>query len=120
MTKYYVEYWRLIDGPEQSVRMEFQFSDFDIINATVRNLKELTAYGYRVVHFTEFGVSPPSEMNQVTTTPCSEPKNVRLGTVTENSLEILWNTPVCGVGIETDTYKVTLNGMLNLFNIFNI
>ena len=120
VTKFFVEYWRLIDGPEQSVRREFQFSESDIVNATVRNLKQLTAYEYRVVHFTEFGVSPPSEINQVTTTPCSEPKNVRLGTVTESSLEILWNTPVCGVGIETNTYKVTLNGMLNLFYIFYI
>ena len=111
VTSFYVEYWRLIDGPEQSVRMEFLFSESVINNATIRNLKPLTNYQYRVVHFTEFGVSPPSEINQVTTAPCSEPKNIRLGTVTDNSLEIFWNIPVCGVGIKTNTYKVILSGM---------
>ena len=110
VTKFYVEYWRSVDGAEQSVRVEFQFSDSGNIT-TVKNLQPLTTYEFRVVHFTEFGVSPPSEINQVTTTPCSEPKNIRLGTVTENSLEILWNTPVCEAGIKTDTYKTTLYGM---------
>ena len=110
VTKFYVEYWRLIDGSKHSVRTEFQFSS-SIKNATVGNLQPLTTYEYRVVHFTEFGVSPSSEIKKVTTTPCSEPKIIRLGTVTENSLEILWNTPVCGAGIKIDTYKVTLNGI---------
>ena len=121
VTKFYVEYWRLIDGAEQSERVEFQFTD-SVNNATVKNLQPLTTYEYQVVHFTEFGVSPSSEINQVTTTPCSEPKNIRLGTVTENSLEILWNTPVCGTGIKIDTYKVTLNGMksINLFGLLFI
>ena len=122
VTKFYVDYWRLIDGASQSVRVEFKFSGAGITNATIRNLKPLTTYEYRVVHFTEFGVSPSSEINKVTTTPCSEPKNIRLGTVTENTLEILWNIPVCGIGIKTNEYKLILNGrqklLLKLSNLF--
>ena len=110
VTNFYVEYWRLIDGAKQNKSIEFQLSDNSINNATISALKPLTTYQLRVILKTEFGVSPSSEM-QVTTTPCSEPKNIRLGTVTENSLEILWSIPVCGVGIKVDTYKVTLKGM---------
>ena len=111
VTKFYVEYWRWIDGADQSVTMEFQFLSSGINNAIIRNLQPLTTYEYKTVYFTEFGLSPSSEINKVTTTPCSEPKNIRLGTVTENSLNISWNIPVCGVGIKTDTYKITLSGM---------
>ena len=100
----------MIDGAKQNKSIEFQLSDNSINNATISALKPLTTYQLRVIFKTEFGVSPSSEM-QVTTTPCSEPKNIRLGTVTENSLEILWNTPVCEAGIKTDTYKTTLYGM---------
>ena len=110
VTNFYVEYWRLIDGAKQNKSIEFQLSDNSINNATISALKPLTIYQLRVILKTEFGVSPSSEM-QVTTTPCSEPKNIRLGTVTENSLEILWSIPVCGVGIKVDKYKVTLKGM---------
>ena len=110
VTKFYVEYWRFVDGADRSTRMEFQFFDSGINNITIKNLNPLTRYEYKIIYFTEFGVSPPSEINQVTTTPCSEPKNMRLGTVTENSLEIMWNIPVCGVGITINTYKVMLSG----------
>ena len=111
VTKFYVDYWRLIDGADQSTRMEFKFSDSDIKNATISNLKPLTTYEYKIVYSTEFGVSPSSEINKVTTTPCTEPKNIRLGVVTENSLEILWNIPVCGAGVKINTYKILLSGM---------
>ena len=113
VTKFCVKYWRLIDGAKKSCRIEFQLSDNVIANATITNLKPLTTYFYTTYFETEFGISPSSEIKQVTTTPCSEPKNIRLGTVTENSLEILWSIPVCGIGIKVDTYKVTLIGKYN-------
>ena len=111
VTRYYVDYWRLVDGVDQSTRVEFKFSDSDINNATISNLKPLTTYEYKIVYSTEFGVSPSSEINKVTTTPCTEPKNIRLGMVTKNSLEILWNIPVCGAGVKINTYKILLSGM---------
>ena len=95
------------------VKKKFVFSGPGITNATITNLTPLTTYEYQVVHFTEFGVSPSSEMGQVTTTPCSEPKNVRLGTATESSLEVLWNIPVCGKGIQINRYEATLRGKKN-------
>ena len=110
VTKFYIDYWRLIDGEKGHVKKEFVFSGPGITNATIPNLTPLTTYEYKVVHFTEFGVSPSSEMSQVTTTPCSEPKDVRLGTATESSLEVLWNIPVCGKGIQINKYEATLRG----------
>ena len=113
VTKFYIHYWRLIDGVRGHVKKEFVFSGPDITSATITNLTPLTTYEYKVVHFTEFGVSPSSEMGQVTTTPCSEPKDVRLGTATESSLEVLWNIPVCGKRIQINKYEATLRGKKN-------
>ena len=120
VTKFYIEYWRLVDGIKGHVKKEFVFSGPGITNATITNLTPLTTYEYQVVHFTEFGVSPTSEMGQATTTPCSEPKDVRLGTTTESSLEILWSIPVCGRAIQINRYEATFRGKKHLCYVYSV
>ena len=112
VSKFYVDYWRMVDGPEKgTVRKEFAFSGPNTISATIKQLTPLTTYEYKVVYFTEFGVSPASKISQETTVPCSEPKNLRVDGVSETSFTVLWSAPVCGKVIQVDSYKITLKGI---------
>lgn len=108
VTKFHVEYWRLTDGPTNGMkRQTFDFSKTTV--AIIINLQPLTMYQYRIVHYTEFGLSPVSEISDVTTTPCSEPANLKLKTTLEQSLSFSWDAPIAvGAGITIDGYKATL------------
>ena len=77
----------------------------------------MTTYEFKIVYHTNFGVSPSSEVSQITTSPCSEPKNLKLDEVSENALLVSWSVSVCGNAIQIDRYKVTLKG--NLKNLIS-
>ena len=112
ITKFVIEFWKLVDGYEGRMEKEFVFSGPALTNATIKGLLPLTTYEYKVFHFTEFGISPFSEVSQVTTSPCSEPKNIILDEITENSILVSWSAPICGNEIKIDKYKVTLKGII--------
>ena len=110
ITKCSVNMWRLIDGVKGGIRKEFVFSDLSGTNVTIKGLTPLTTYEFHIVYHTNFGNSPSSEVSQVTTLPCSEPKNLKLDEVSENLLLISWSIPVCGNAIQIDRYQFTLKG----------
>ena len=120
ITKFFVVYWKLVDGVKGGMKKEFIFSNTASTNVTIKGLTPLTIYQYKLVHFTEFGVSPSSEFNQVITSPCSEPINLKLGKVTANFLLVSWSMPVCGNAIQIDRFKVMLKGNLKILISYNI
>ena len=102
-----------MDGVKGGIKDEFVFSNLSVTNVTIKGLTPLTTYEFQIVYHTDFGVSPPSEVSQVTTSPCSEPKNLKLDEVTANLLLVSWSVPVCGNAIQIEKYKVTLKGNFN-------
>ena len=110
ITKTIIVYWRIVDGVKGIMTKDFLFSNSSPKNVTIKGLTPLTTYEYHIVYHTNFGISPPSQVNQVTTSPCSESKNLKLVEVTANSLLVSWSMPVCGNAIQIDRYKVTIKG----------
>ena len=110
ITKFLVNYSSSADDFKELKTMEFPFTSLAKTNATIKELIPLTTYQYQLIYYTEFGVTKASEVSQVTTSPCSEPKNLKFEEVTENSFLVSWNIPACGNKIIIDRYKITLKG----------
>ena len=111
VSHFLVEYWPIIDGEKSKRSLEFAFGQQNIQKVTITNLNYLTTYEFRIVHVTEFGVSPAGEKVRVTTKPCSEPTMLKLTHASESSLKVSWNEPVYQAnGIKIKDYRVVLKG----------